>query len=170
MCMWDFSNRPLICFCILILPTVMDHQIQPHQFNCSKVLLFKNESLGTGSYRSVCKATRDLLPCTAKLLHPILFQFDQPGALTPRKRFEQECYFLNAMKHSHIVQYLGTTQDTDSDRPVLLMELMDENLTHFLKKSQQPLPYHVKVNLCHDIALALTYLRPLQRHHSPLSL
>ena len=38
------------------------------------------------------------------------------------------------------------------------MELCDESLTAFLKRSPGPLSYHVQVNVCHDIALALVYL------------
>ena len=147
----------------------MDHPPQPYQFHFRNVQLFKTDSLGTGSYGAVCKAMCDLLPCAAKLLHPILFQNSGPGARSPRSRFEQECHFLNAMKHPNIVQYLGTTQDPDSGLPVLLMELMDESLTRFLERSQQPLPYHVVVTLCHDIALALDYLHSNGVIHRDLS-
>ena len=147
----------------------MDRPPQPYQFHFRNVQLFKTDSLGTGSYGAVCKAMCDLLPCAAKLLHPILFQNSGPGTRSPRSRFEQECHFLNAMKHPNIVQYLGTTQDPDSGLPVLLMELMDESLTRFLERSQQPLPYHVEVTLCHDIALALDYLHSNDVIHRDLS-
>ena len=147
----------------------MNRPPQPHQFRFRNVRLFKTDSLGTGSYGAVCKAMCDLLPCAAKLLHPILFQSSGPGARSPRSRFEQECHFLNAMKHPNIVQYLGTTQDPDSGLPVLLMELMDESLTRFLERSQQPLPYQVEVTLCHDIALALDYLHSNGVIHRDLS-
>ena len=147
----------------------MDRPPQPYQFHFRNVQLFKTASLGTGSYGAVCKAMCDLLPCAAKLLHPILFQYSGPGARSPRSRFEQECHFLNAMKHPNIVQYLGTTQDPDSGLPVLLMELMDESLTHFLERSHQPLAYHVEVTLCHDIALALDYLHSNDVIHRDLS-
>ena len=147
----------------------MDCPPQPYQFHFRNVRLFKTASLGTGSYGAVCKAMCDLLPCAAKLLHPILFQNSGPGARSPRSRFEQECHFLDAMKHPNIVQYLGTTQDPDSGLPVLLMELMDESLTHFLERSHQPLPYHVEVTLCHDIVLALDYLHSNDVIHRDLS-
>ena len=147
----------------------MDHPLPPHHFHFRNIRLFKTDSLGTGSYGAVCKAMCDLLPCAAKLLHPILFQNSGSMAQSPRSRFEQECHFLNAMKHPNIVQYLGTTQDPDSGLPVLLMELMDESLTHFLERSHQPLPYHVEVTLCHDIALALDYLHSNDVIHRDLS-
>ena len=122
------------------------------------VQLFKTETLGTGSYGVVCKAMSDQRPCAAKLLHPIFFQSNDPGMDVTRTRFEQECRFLSEMRHAHIIEYLGTTHDPDSGLLVLLMELMDESLTHFLERSQQPLAYHIEVDLCHDIAQALAYI------------
>ena len=122
------------------------------------VQLFKTETLGTGSYGVVCKAMSDQRPCAAKLLHPIFFQSNDPGMDVTRTRFEQECRFLSEMRHPHIIEYLGTTHDPDSGLLVLLMELMDESLTHLLERSQQPLAYHIEVDLCHDIAQALAYI------------
>ena len=107
--------------------------------------------------------------CAAKLLHPIFFQSNDPGIVTTRKRFEQECHFLNDMKHPHIVEYLGTSHDPDSGLLVLLMELMDESLTHFLERSQQPLAYYIEVDLCHDIAQALAYIHSKEIIHRDLS-
>ena len=92
------------------------------------------------------------------ILHPILFQFNDPGALKTRQRFEQECQILSRIKHPHIIQFLRTTQDTESGLPVLLMELMDESLTVVFQRCEEHLPYCTQVNLCHDVALALSYL------------
>ena len=143
----------------------------PQQFHYRSVRILKDKPLGNGSYGAVYQAMCDLLPCAAKLLHPILVPEVDPGpeVQTPRRQFEQECHFLSTMKHPHIVQYLGTTRDRDSGLPVLLMELMDESLTHFLERSQQQLFYHVEVNLCHDIALALDYLHSNSIIHRDLS-
>ena len=133
------------------------------------IQLFKTKTLGTGSYGVVCKALCDQRPCAAKLLHPIFFQSNDPGVVATRTRFERECRFLNEMKHPHVIEYLGTTHDHDSGLLVLLMELMDENLTHFLEHSQQPLAYHVEVDLCHDIAQALAYIHSNGIVHRDLS-
>ena len=57
-----------------------------------------------------------------------------------------------------MVQYLGVARDPESGLLVLLMELMDESLTGFLERSNEPLPYHLQVSLCHNVALALAYL------------
>ena len=144
----------------------MDHPRQPHD---RSLRLFKTDELGSGSYGVVCKAMWGQRLCAAKLLHPIFFQSNDPGIVTTRRRFEQECHFLNDMKHPHIVEYLGTSHDPDSGLLVLLMELLDESLTHFLERSQQPLAYYIEVDLCHDIAQALAYIHSKEIIHRDLS-
>ena len=145
------------------LHTVMDHPQQPHDHN---VRLLKNDTLGSGSYGTVCKAMCDQRLCATKLLHPIFFQSNDPGIVTTKRRFKQECRFLNDMKHPNIVEYLGTSRDPDSGLLVLLMELMDESLTHFLERS---LAFHIEVDLCHDIAQALVYIHSKDIIHRDLS-
>ena len=142
-------------------------------FNLRNVQLLKKETLGTGSYGAVCKAKCDQLICAAKLLYPVLFQIQAPD---PRKehrqpihRFEQECRFLSRVNHPNIVQYLGTYRDPETNAPVLLMELMDESLTHFLESSPGDIPYHIQVNLSQDIAQALSFLHANGIIHRDLS-
>ena len=84
-------------------------------------------------------------------------------------RFQQECGFLESIRHPNIVQYLGMTRDPESRLPVLLMELLDESLTKMLERSQQSLAYCVQVDICHDIALAVTYLHSNDIIHRDLS-
>ena len=148
----------------------MAQQSQPqYEFCYQRVELLKTEELGVGSYGAVCKAMCDDLLCAAKILHRTLFQFTAPGATSVMQKFEQECHLLSAIKHPHIVQYLGTYYDPESRLPVLLMELMDECLTQFLKRSHKPIPYHTEVNFCHDIAQALSYLHSNGIVHRDLS-
>ena len=122
------------------------------------ILKGEANSLGIGSYGAVYKARCDDLPCAAKILHPTLFQSNDPGARQLLQRFEQECSFMNRIRHPNIVLYLGVCRDQQSGLPVLLMELLGESLTTSLERSQEPLPFHVQVNLCYDVALALSYL------------
>ena len=147
------------------------------RFSFKTVQLLKDQSLGIGSYGAVCKAICDDLVCAAKIIHPTLFD---PSALhqiapqrehrLPIRRFEQECEFMSNMKHPNIVQYLGTYRDSaDTCLPVLLMELMDDSLTHFLESSPQPIPYHIAVNICHDVILALSFLHSNNIVHRDLS-
>ena len=143
------------------------------EFTFRNVQLLKNETLGTGSYGAVCKAKCDQLICAAKLLYPVLFQMQAPDPgkehRQPFQRFKEECRFLSRVNHPNIVQYLGTYCDPDTNAPVLLMELMDESLTHFLESSPGDIPYHIQVNLSQDIAQALAFLHANGIIHRDLS-
>ena len=143
------------------------------EFKCVEIL--KSPScIGIGAYGKVCKAKCGDLICAAKLIHETMFdpaaqhQLDK-AAVKPVRRFEQECEFMKNLRHPNVVQYLGLHEDPSSGLPVLLMELMDQNLTSFLKNSSGPLPYHLHVNFCHDIALALSYLHSNEVIHRDLS-
>lgn len=101
--------------------------------------LLKYQTLGIGSYGSVCKALCDDLLCAAKILHPTLFDpnaeqqsMHKQEHRLPIRRFLQECEFMSALKHPNVVQYLGFHQDTETGLPVLFMEFMDNSLTNFL--------------------------------------
>ena len=144
---------------------------QDRAFRFENVAIFKEEDsqLGVGSYGAVYKAKCDQLPCAAKILHPVLFQTNDPGSRRILERFEQECGFLSSIRHPNIVQYLGVCRDRDSQLPVLLMELLDSSLTKYLETSNKPLPYHVQVDLCFDIALAIAYLHSNGIIHRDLS-
>ena len=139
------------------------------QFGFGSIEIYPDECLGTGAYGAVCKAMCDELPCAAKLLHSVLFQFNDPGMPAMMRRFQQECELMGRIRHPCIVQYLGTVQDPESRRLILLMELMDESLTKFLEHSTAPLAYHLQVNLSYDVALALAYLHSNGVVHRDLS-
>ena len=147
-----------------------------HQCKPQTVQLFKDQTLGIGSYGKVCKAKCDDLLCAAKLIHETLFDPTAQQLIAPQRehrlpmrRFEQECEFLSTIRHPNIVQYLGIYRDPDTGLPALLMELMDDSLTHFLESSPQPIPYHSQIDICHDIALALSFLHSKKVIHRDLS-
>ena len=135
-----------------------------HQFQIDK-----SQPLGHGSYGAVYKAKCDQLSCAAKILHSAILDPLDPGAGKIMRRFEQECTFLHNIRHPHIVQYLGMTIDPESKLPVLLMELLDQNLTTMLEQSRQPLSYGIQVGICADIALAIAYLHSNGIIHRDLS-
>ena len=128
------------------------------EFAYHNIELYKSESLGSGSYGGVCKAKCDGLLCAAKIMHPTLFDLRDPGTESYLRKFREECHLLSLARHPNVVQYLATYYDPDTRLPVLLMELCDESLTSFLERSSGPLSYHIQLNICHDITLALVYL------------
>ena len=128
------------------------------EFAYHNIELYKSESLGSGSYGGVCKAKCDGLLCAAKIMHPTLFDPRDPGTESYLRKFREECHLLSLARHPNVVQYLATYYDHETRLPVLLMELCDESLTAFLERSPGPLSYHIQLNICHDITLALVYL------------
>ena len=149
---------------------------QEKTISFKSVQLLKDQTLGIGSYGKVCKAKCDDLLCAAKLIHETLFDPTAHQLIAPQRehrlpmrRFEQECDFLSTVRHPNIVQYLGIYRDPDTGLPALLMELMDDSLTHFVESSTQPIPYHIQVNICHDITLALSFLHSNSIVHRDLS-
>ena len=131
---------------------------QRTEFTYQNIELYKSESLGSGSYGGVCKAKCDGLLCAAKIMHPTLFDLRDPGTASYLHKFQEECRLLSFARHPNVVQYLATYYDPNTRLPVLLMELCDQSLTTFLERSPGPLSYHIQINICHDIALALVYL------------
>ena len=145
-------------------------------FKFKTVHLLKEQILGIGSYGQVCKATCDNLICAAKILHQSLFDpqaqhktAHKKTRIAPIRKFEQEIEILRIIKHPNIVQYLGIYQDSVTGVPVLLMELMDENLTNFLAGALAQIPFHTQVNICHDVTQALAFLHSNSIIHRDLS-
>ena len=139
------------------------------EFAYHNIELYKSESLGIGSYGGVCKAKCDGLLCAAKIMHPTLFDLRDPGTESYLRKFREECHLLSLARHPNVVQYLATYYDPDTRLPVLLMELCDESLTAFLERSPGPLSYHIQLNICHDITLALVYLHSNRLIHRDLT-
>ena len=139
------------------------------EFVYHNIELYKEDTLGTGSYGGVCKAKCDGLPCAAKIMHPTLFDLRDPGTVSYLCKFEDECCLLSLARHPNVVQYLATYHDPDTRLPVLLMELCDESLSRFLERSPGPLPYHTQLNISHDITLALVYLHSNGLTHRDLT-
>ena len=175
---------PILCFLCacsdqnlcLGVPHTKKKMAQQKQIGFKTVQLLKDQTLGIGSYGKVCKAKCDDLLCAAKLMHETLFDPTAQQLITPQRehrlpmrRFEQECEFLSTIRHPNIVQYLGIYRDPDTGLPALLMELMDDSLTHFLESSPQPIPYHIQVSISHDITLALSFLHSNGIVHRDLS-
>ena len=139
-------------------------QLQKMEFGYKNIHLMKDKVVGTGAYGTVFHARIDNLVCAAKSLHPVLFRDNDPSTAGLRKKFLSECKIMSRLRHPNIVQYLGRTTDPQTQLPILLMELMDCNLTKFLE-GEEPFPYHLQVNFSHDVAKAIVFIHSNQIMH-----
>ena len=138
-------------------------QNEPYRFHYQGFYIDNTQCLGNGFYGEVYKANCDQLPCAAKILH------NHPERDTIFRKIEQERVLLSNIRHPYIVQFLDITVHPETKLPVLLMELLDESLTTMLERSKQPLAYHIQVDICHDVALAVVYLHSENIVHRDLS-
>lgn len=149
-------------------PCENDNTSQPSSNECviDNDIIIHREALGSGAFGSVYKGKVSEQPCAVKVLNPLAVQIlshvfgatVQSEALT---RFQQECKILEQFKHPNVVRHLSTRIEPRSKLPVLVMELMDESLTHFLedkRNSSNPLSFYTEVCISFDIASALKFL------------
>ena len=141
----------------------------------SGVEIYRSKPLGKGAYGAVYRAKGDDLPCAAKLMHTVFFEYQDPGLEEMVKKFLEECKLLSSLVHPNIVQFLGVAFLAEPGRtnvPVLVTELMDESLMSFIHNSrdtENAPQYHVQVDIMYDVALALSYLHSRKIIHRDLS-
>ena len=139
-----------------------------------KKVELSRDYIGTGAYGVVWRALcNDTLWCAAKVIHEILRgqgqETPQHPHRTPLQRFHKESELLASLTHPNIVLYLGTYTQPRTNLPMLLMELLDENLTSFLERQGQPLSYRTEVSISYDVSLGLAFLHSNNIIHRDLS-
>ena len=87
--------------------------------------------------------------------------YQQVNFLESRQDFLRECLLLSNLHHPNIVKMLGVYYHNDQAvLPVLVMELMECNLTQLLKNYQN-IPMYVKLSILQDVSRAICYLHTL---------
>lgn len=90
----------------------------------------------------------------AKIIHSHLIQ---PGSVAV-DNYIRECKLLSTVRHTNIVQFVGLCRlPSESELPLLVMELMDSNLHSFLEEHPN-IPLHLKKSILEDVARGLEYL------------
>ena len=111
--------------------------------------------LGRGSYATVYKAEYNRTLCAAKQVN-ISIKTSRFGKRA-EQNFLQECLQHSKLAHLNIVKMLGVFYPKKETLPVLVMELMEYNLTQLLKRSHN-IPMYVKLSILQDVSRGLCYL------------
>ena len=71
-------------------------------------------------------------------------------------------------QHPNIEQFHSVVQLTPESPPILLTELLHENLNSYTARMKGKLPVHVQLDLCHDMAKGLQFLHMTGLVHNNL--
>ena len=98
----------------------------------------------------------------AKEIHSrILDRFNMEEKKKIKDHFIRECYRSNLLRHPNIVQIMGVfyrDAKLDSDLPIMVMELMDTDISSFIERNQSKITMKTKISILHDISRGLSYL------------
>ena len=112
-----------------------------------------NRVLGQGSYGTVYEAELNGTLCAAKQVDLSVTVFTE----MVKQNFLLECLQHSKLSHPNIVKMLGVFYPEKETLPVLVMELMECNLTQLLKRSHN-IPMYVKLSILQDVSRGLCYL------------
>ena len=123
------------------------------------------KELSRGAYGAVHSGRLDGKEVAAKRIHGLLLeaargQGDLDAMLS---HFRRECELLERVDHPHVVQFKGAFYDETTDEPILVMELMSENLRRFLERNRGQLSRQKQLEICISIAHGLLFLH----NHTP---
>ena len=125
-----------------------------------------DQELGRGAYGKVFTVKYREKIYAAKEIHSLLLEVANPEEKRKiRNTFLRECYHCSRLRHPNIVRFVGVYYhpDRNSVFPVMMMELMADSLTHYVKKSN--INMKMKASILYDVAFGLNYLHS---HNPPI--
>ena len=118
-----------------------------------------DQELGRGAYGRVFTVKYREKIYAAKEIHSLLLEVTSPEEKRKIKStFLRECYHCSLLSHPNIVRFIGVYYPERNLRlfPVMVMELMAESLTHYVKKPN--ISMKMKTSILYDVAFGLRYL------------
>ena len=118
------------------------------------------KELSRGAYGTVHFGRLDGKEVAVKRIHGLLLEAakDEGDLETMLKNFRSECKLLEQVDHPHVVEFKGAFYDDTTDEPILVMELMKENLKRYLERSRGQLSRQKQLEICLSIVRGLRFL------------
>ena len=119
-----------------------------------------NNELGRGAYGRVFTVNYQGSLYAAKEIHSQLLDgVSLEGKKAIKDGFIRECRHCSSINHPNIVTFIGVyyTQGR-SDLPIMVMELMDINVTSFVVNNKSTITIETKLSILHDVSFGLSYL------------
>ena len=128
--------------------------------------------LGSGRYGEVYKISYSNKLYAGKIIYKKLLPgYPHPSADQINK-FMGEIENVSAMlvtnQHRNIEQFHSVVQLTPDSPPILLTELLPENLNSYTARMKGKLPIHAQLDLCQDMAKGLQFLHTAGLVHNNL--
>ena len=125
--------------------------------------------LGRGAYGVVTAVEYNGALCAGKQLHSVFFHGTKSDhKIQLLERFIAECRFHSRQHHPNIVQLLGVHFQPAMVLPMLVMELLDTSLQHFLEDYDN-IPTGIKNRILLDVSLGLLHLHSQMVVHRDLT-
>jgi len=123
------------------------------QISFEDLEILHDDELGSGSFSHVCKG----IYCgTEVAIKKIKIPKHEPEMM---KYLKREVLLLNALKHPHIVQFLGWSHPEDSEYLLLVEEYVrGGDLSKFLSRNDILVSWDTRISICLDIARTMLYL------------
>ena len=117
------------------------------------------KELSRGAYGAVHSGRLDGKEVAVKRIHGLLLEAarEQGDLEEMLGDFRRECELLQKVDHPHVVEFQGAFYDETTDEPILVMELMTENLRQYLQRNRGQLSHQKQLEICILIALGLRF-------------
>ena len=134
--------------------------------------LIQQELLGSGRYGEVYKISYSNKLYAGKIIYKKLLPVYPHPSIDDMNKFMVEIENASAMlvtnQHNNIEPFHSVVQLTPDSPPILLTELLHENLNNYTARMKGKLPVHVQLDLCHDMAKGLRFLHTAGLIHNNL--
>ena len=119
-----------------------------------------NKEISRGAYGTVHSGRLHGKEVAVKRIHGLLLEGAKGQGNLEKMLcdFQQECQLLERVVHPHVLSFKGAFFDETTVEPVLVMELMAENLRQFLERQNGKLSRQRQLEICVAIVRGLRFL------------